>query len=151
MQGGAEKGNHLDRLEILVGKLQPQGKEEQGHADFSQELNIVNLMYGQPAGVLAKQDAGEDVAKDERLAQALHDEPADKGGDDQNDDVGSYAHRYTVLQEKKLICPVACRRSLLTGSVKQRNNCNPTEYFLLSFLKILRVLALDSSASADPA
>ena len=102
MYGRADKGNHLDRFQVFIGKLKPQAKEEQGYADFGQKLYIVNFVDGDAAGVLAQQNTGQDVAQNKRLVQALHDEPAEKSGDDQNNDIGGDAHRCAVLFEKKV-------------------------------------------------
>ena len=45
-----------------------------------------------------KDNAGEDVSQNERLLQPLHQQTAEKGGEDQKDDIGGYAHELARWQ-----------------------------------------------------
>ena len=64
----------------------------QTYADFGQPFNIVNVGDGQAAGIRPEDDAGENVAEDQRLAQALHQQAAEKGGKDKENDICGNAH-----------------------------------------------------------
>ena len=92
LQGRADQGDQLDRLEVLVRELKPQGEQQQCHADLGQPFDVVHRGDGQAAGVRPEDDAGQDVAEDQRLAQPLHEQAAEKGGEDEQDDVGGDSH-----------------------------------------------------------
>ena len=79
-------------------EFQAQGKEQQTDANLCQQFNGMNFFDGQAAGVRAKDNACEDVSKNERLLQPLHQQAAEKGGENQEDNIGGYAHEFARWQ-----------------------------------------------------
>ena len=60
----------------------------------------MNFLDDDAAGMWAQKNTGQDVAKNKRLMQPLHDKATEKCGDNQNDDVGGNAHEIRALKEK---------------------------------------------------
>ena len=70
-------------FEILQGEFQPQGEQEQCHTDFRKKLNVMNIGDRHPTDMRPQQNAGQDVAQDQRQTQALQEEPTTKRRTDQ--------------------------------------------------------------------
>ena len=88
----AEDGDAAHRAQILERELDAERKEQQRHADLGQECDLVAAADGDAGSVRPDDDAGQDVAHDQRLAQKLRDQPADQRGDDDDGEVRGNAH-----------------------------------------------------------
>ena len=96
LQRTAEKGNSANRLEVSEGDFEPQGEEEQGHADFGEEFDVMDLGNSWPGSVGTNDDAGRDVAYEEGQAKESSQQTAEKSGDD---------------DENKILCDAQLRLS----------------------------------------
>ena len=92
LYGRADQGYILDRDQVFARKFKAQGEQQQGHAYFRQFFNLVDVGYGQAAGVGPEQHAGENIAQDQRLTESLHQQAAKKGDENKQNDVGGYTH-----------------------------------------------------------
>ena len=86
LDGRADQGNAAHRPQVPEGEFQPQGEQQKRHADFGQQLDLVNVGDDRKA-VRPDGHAGEDVTQHQRLPRALRHQPAQQGRDDDDDDV----------------------------------------------------------------
>ena len=89
LDGRAQQGHVPHRAQFLQGELDAQGEQQQGDADLRQQFDVVGVGDEGAAGHRPQDDAGGDVAQDQRLLEALGDDTAQEScGDDDRDVCG---------------------------------------------------------------
>ena len=82
-----------DRRELAKRELEAEREQQQHHAELGQLLDVVHVADGRPAGERTDDDAGEDVADDQRLPEALRQKAAREGGEQHEREIGDEIHR----------------------------------------------------------
>jgi hypothetical protein len=78
LESGPTEGDPLDRENLLEGKFEPQGEKKERDADFGKIFDAVDVRDGDSSGVVADDDARQNIPEDERLIQPSGDESADE-------------------------------------------------------------------------
>ena len=67
-------------VELAKRELEAEREQQQHHAELGQLLDVVHVADRRPAGERTDDDAGQDVADDQRLPEALRQKAAREGG-----------------------------------------------------------------------
>ena len=73
--------------------FQAERKEQQGHPDFRQQLDVVDLDDRGADGMRSHHHPGQDVADQQRLPKALCQETSQQSGDHNKNNVSGYTHK----------------------------------------------------------
>ena len=87
----------LNRFEILERKLEPECEQEEGYADFSQQLDFVNVRDRKPAGMRPQNNPCRDIAEDQGLAKPLQQQAEKKRRHDKENDVSCNSQLYVLF------------------------------------------------------
>ena len=84
----ADERDGADGRELAERQLEAEREQQQRDAELGQLLDVVDVADRRPAGERTDDDAGEDVADDQRLAEALRQEAAGEGGEQHEREIG---------------------------------------------------------------
>jgi len=87
----AHQSNVTNRLEFLQRKFNTQGEKQQGYAHLGKKFDVMGIGNEHPTGDRTKHNSGQDIPQDQRLTQALGQQPTPQSGNDDDSDIGGDA------------------------------------------------------------
>ena len=99
LEHAAGERHPAHRRQLAERHLEAEREQQQHHAELGHPLDVVDVADGRPAGERPDDHAGQDVADDQRLAEALREEAAAERGQQHEGEIGDQIHpaRYSPI------------------------------------------------------